>query len=96
MAGYSDGYVLKCMGNLYPQVLSELHEERCEEMCYEDLQGHCNQIFESMTVTEDQAQRVEMDTQDQASSKYWHRLRTGPITASCMKSVCKTSMEKPA
>ena len=96
MAGYSDDYVPKCMGNAYPQVLSELHEERCEEMCVEDLQGHCNQVFDSMAVTKDQAKRVEMDTQDQANSKTWHRLRTGRITASRMKSVCKTPLEKPA
>lgn len=46
--------------------------------------------------TDQQVQMVENITKKQSNCKEWHRFRTGRITASVFKTVCRTSILSPA
>ncbi|XP_074039917.1 uncharacterized protein isoform X1 [Leptinotarsa decemlineata] len=49
-----------------------------------------------MDVGRDMASDIEVKTQGQRTSEEWYRQRTGRITASVFKDVCKTSLKKPS
>ena len=49
-----------------------------------------------IAVTENMAVYVEESTRDQYNSKLWFKFRSGRITASKMKSVCRTDAANPS
>ena len=93
---FADDYVPQSTSKQFPTVLSELYDENCLKMNKDELLNHCANIAERITVTEEQAIEVERTTQSQAKSRNWHRFRTGRVTASRLKAVCKTSIESPS
>lgn len=46
--------------------------------------------------TEDDAAFIEQFTRGQTENWYWNKMRTGRVTASNFKSVCRTTISKPA
>ena len=96
MSDYAEGYVPRRHSSKYPLLLSELRDEHAFHLSKDELFHKCEQVFESICVTNDQVQLVEEKTRQQADCKEWHRFRTGRTTASRMKAVCRTSVEKPA
>ena len=96
MPEYADHYVPKQLNRAFPQLLSELRDERSFELDWDELVLKCEQLFCDITVTLDQVRLVEETTRQQAGCREWHRFRTGRITASRMKSVCRTNVHKPA
>jgi len=93
---YAKAYVPKCLSDSFPQVLSELREDSCTEMPLDELQEHCKAVFDGIKVTKEQAQNVEIKTREQANCKEWFRFRSGRVTASKIKNVCSTKIDKPA
>ena len=79
-----------------PDPLLKLRDEKYVGMEGDELREECKRLFDSITVTPEQAKNVEILTRQQSKSKDWHRLRMGRITASNMKAVCSTTIERPA
>ena len=93
---YSDSFVPKELSSDYPVILSNLKKESYVDLPKEDLLEVCVDIGNNISVTEKQSKNVESITKKQSKSKQWFRFRTGRITASVMKDVCRTSVDKPA
>ena len=56
---------------------------------YSELLNACEIFFESLSVSLEQAKKVELKTREQSGSKVWFQQRAGIITASRLKSsVC--------
>ena len=91
---YSDGYLPKPVSKAFPTVLTELRDEKLITANFGELLVKCNEI--NLEVSAEQAKEVESATRDQAKSKVWYRFRAGRITASKVKTVCKTNMASPA
>ena len=90
--GYAEGYVRRQLNPEYPQLLSELRDENFFK---DKLLRKGDNVFASMSVTFEQSRFVEEKTRQQSDCREWHRFRTGHITASRMKAVWKTSVDKP-
>ena len=95
---YADEYVPKFDSNKLPWLSSDLRNERCLNMTRSLIDEMCILLFDSnvFTVSSEQSDRVEVETREQSNSKQWYRFRAGRITASNMKKVCVTNIEKPA
>ena len=62
----------------------------------DELFEHCCRLFSNISVTQDQAKKVEMETREQSRSRAWYRFRAGCLTASRMKAICATPLDKPS
>lgn len=93
---YSDQYVPVSLQPHFPQVISELYDERLVGLAYDELLSHCQSISDRLTVTENEVTAVESTTRNQTFSPVWYRFRAGRITASKMKAVNRTSILKPS
>ena len=91
---YSEQYVPKPIQGNFPIVLTELRDDSAMHMDYCELLQKCQEI--EINVTAGQAEAVELATREQASSKLWFRFRSGRITASKMKTACRTDPTLPA
>ena len=54
----------------------------------------CDKV--NLEITEEMVLSVEEATREQSTSKLWYTYRAGRVTASHMKSVCRTNHSKPA
>jgi len=79
-----------------PLVLTELRDETCKSVKRDTLLSHCEEIFNTLKISDEEANNVEKASTEQAQCSEWQRFRTGRITASKMKSVCHTQIMKPA
>ena len=76
---------------IFPLPLISLKETRFVEMEYHELLKACESV--SLNITQEMADSVEDATRNQSRSKLWFKYRAGRITASRMKSVCRTDTE---
>ena len=72
----------------YPTPLQSLHDPKFLKLEYTDLLSTCAKV--NLHVNENMVSAVEFATRDQSKSKLWFKYRAGRITASKMKSVCKS------
>ena len=79
-----------------PPPLSDLFKEECLKAPYTDLMDQCNQCFNEIKVTADQARVIEENTRSQAKSKVWFHQRSGHITASKLKAAVHTNISQPS
>ncbi|XP_014675741.1 PREDICTED: uncharacterized protein LOC106815748 [Priapulus caudatus] len=94
---YAQHFVPTSLGDKFPLLISEYFDEQCVGMSPSELVQHCtDKVFNEISVSASQAEQVEAETRRQAESKQWHRFRTGRVTASRMKAVCHTRMDKPS
>ena len=56
----------------------------------------CNEIFESILISQDEALTIEIQTRSQSKSQKWYEIRAGRITASVMKDACRTNLDIPS
>jgi hypothetical protein len=91
---YSQAYKPKSTDHIYPTILSELYDPNNIDMNYKELVEMGKNI--RLTVTPEQREAVEEATREQASSRVWHRFRTGVVTASRMHAVTHTNINMPA
>ena len=80
--------------NILPPLLTDLYNPQYSTLSYPDLLKKCSDV--QLTITQEEADNVEKATRAQASSKQWFRFRSGRITASKMKNVCRTNPDQPA
>ena len=94
--GYSSVFIQEVLTRKYPLVLTELRDEHFISSSKEDLEKQCNEVYESISVSREEADNVESFTREQSKNKHWFRFRAGRITASKVKAVCRTPLEKPS
>jgi len=59
-------------------------------LSYPDLLNKCEQVYQGIALTAEQAKTVEEKTRDQSGSKLWFQQRTGRVTA--LRSVLHTKV----
>nr|XP_022307471.1 uncharacterized protein LOC111113467 [Crassostrea virginica] len=93
---FAQSYKPQALDKKYPTVLSELYNEDCSSLQRDVLLKHCEDAFSKIFVTAEEAVNCEVATREQANCKQWFHFRTGRITASLVKRVCRTSTENPS
>ncbi|XP_069139431.1 uncharacterized protein [Argopecten irradians] len=93
---YSQHYIPKVLSKKYPMVLSELRDEQFLQVERDQLIKHCEKVMQEMKITTEEVRNVEELTREQAKSREWFRFRTGRVTASKMRNVCRASLENPS
>ena len=91
---YSDEFVPLSVQDGFPRPLTDLYEESFADLQYKDLLEVCTNV--NISVSQEQANTVEVRTCGQAASKLWYQYRAGRITASCMKAACHTNLTSPS
>ena len=75
--------------------LKNLYLDACLNMPFQDLQKKCNEIFESISISQDEALNIESQTRSQSKSQKWYGLRA-VRTTSVMKEACRTNSDIPS
>ncbi|KAL3887988.1 hypothetical protein ACJMK2_000373 [Sinanodonta woodiana] len=96
MPKYAEHFIPQIVSTYFPKFFFELGDDQCLLMHKNDLVKHCEVMFKDINVTAEQAKHAEQLTRGQSECKDWHRLQTGRITASRMKAVCTSSIDKPS
>ena len=94
LPGYCDEHVMDHSVLSLP--LSALFDANAMELPYCDLLNKCEEVFESLTITNEQARNIEASTRDQAQSKTWFHYRAGRVTASKFKAAAHTDLSQPS
>lgn len=91
---YCDMYVVD--HSILSLPLSAHFEQSYMDLPYNDLLKKCEDVFNSLKITEEQARIIEASTRDQALSKIWFRYRAGRVTASRFKAAAHTDLSQPS
>lgn len=94
IAPYSSQYIPKTLDSGLPMCLSELYKPEYAELNFGELITLAKSY--SVSITEEQALLVESKTRLQSNSRLWLRMRTGRVTASRFKAVCRTNLAQPS
>ena len=76
--------------------LSDLFQETFLTLSFSDLLVKCNETFQKLSITPQQAKNLEATTCTQSLSKTWFKYRTGHITASKFKATAHTDSSDPS
>ena len=93
VSGY--GHMYKADHSILSFPLSSSFESTCLNMSYTDL-VKCENVFQDLTISEQQCKNIEVSTRDQAHSKLWFRFRAARVTASKFKAACHTDLTQPS
>ena len=92
---HASAYVPKSQQDIFPQPLSTLVDyPACIGLSYDKHVTVCSN--KSIVITQTMAESIERSTKDQSKAKPWYSYRAGHVTASKMKQVCRTRIEKPS
>ena len=92
---YSDAYCTcqKHQCHLFPSLL---HRFTSQSMLSLNIMICLMCVKVLLTITEEMAKQVELQTRQQAKSSLWYKCRAGRIIASNMKAVCRTDSTNPS
>ena len=93
---YSKSFIPVSCTDEFPVNLSTLYKPEYLDLSYNLLLIECEKVFDSLTVTKEQATNLEKETRKQANSKMWFHYRAGRITASELKSAASTDPAQPS
>ena len=91
---HCSSYIPKSLDGSLPPCLTELFKPEYAYLNYAELLNLASDHI--ITITEDEARHVEVQTRSQSSSRLWFQVRTGRITASRFKSSCCTNPAQPS
>ena len=91
---HSAQYIPSQMLSTFPQPLSQLFQPKFQTFNNSQLSIEAESI--DLQITPQHVMKVEQATRGQSTSKMWYKYRSGRITASKMKRVCKTSTGSPS
>ena len=91
---HASRYVPSQLRSSFPKPLLELYQPKFLQYDYSQLLEEAQTI--SFVVTDDNISSVEQATKGQSTSKIWFKYRSGRITASKMKRVCRTNHCSPS
>ena len=78
-----------------PQPLTALKKHLYSEMSPEELRAACKEVFQRITVSQEECAYLEQCTRLQSQSKLWFEHRIGRITASKFSVVARASLDSP-
>lgn len=76
--------------------LPAMFNDKYAGLKWEELLCECDDAFQKISVTREQAQKIESATRRQARLKEWFQFRAGCITASCFKVSVHTNPKLPS
>ena len=82
------------LANNFPPVLTDLFERLQSKLPFSELLNKCDEV--EIIVTQEQAKCVEQATKKQIMNKLWFRFRSGRVTASKMKRICRSNPDQPS
>ena len=91
---YASHYIPSQQTSAFPRPLQDLFEPQFLQLDYANLCKHAETI--KLEVTSQNVTTVEQATRGQSTSKMWFKYRSGRITASKMKRVCRTDSSSPS
>ena len=91
---YASNYIPKSLDENLPLCLSGMYKPEYLVMNYSELLKVCETC--DVSVSQQQAKAVELNTKSQSKSPLWSSMRTGRITASRFKAVSHTSPASPS
>ena len=84
---FNDSYVPRYVSGILPKPLTYLYNEEALSMSFPDLLTKCNEIYDTISISVEQASAVEQETRKQSDSKVWFEQRAGRVTASKLYSI---------
>ncbi|XP_021374354.1 uncharacterized protein LOC110463803 [Mizuhopecten yessoensis] len=94
--GYSEDFVPDAANPNFPSVLTDLYSGNFTSLSLDELINKSEEVTESINVTKEEARSVEEATRPQSKTKLWNKFRSGRLTASKIKKVCRTSIQHPS
>ena len=94
--GYSGAFVPTIRLSTLPPLMSSYFSAEKMDLPFSDLIEQCDTVFNSLCVTSEQAQNLEMKTREQSKSKLWNKYRAGRVTASIFKQVSVSDPSNPS
>ena len=79
-----------------PPPITSLYHPKYKNIGEKDLKKECLLVFQSLKISQDQADYLARTTKLQSQCLNWFQYRQGRLTASRFKAICHTSVEKPA
>ena len=76
LPGFADKFKLDAI-QYGEKLLIKLYSEKLVNLSFEDLLVKCNNIYETITITQKEALHIESQTRNQAKSGKWYELRAG-------------------
>ena len=76
--------------------MTNLYRSEYLNLSYLELLNESKQVLNSLTVTNEQAKKLEKATREQSKASIWYDYRAGRVTASKMKSAAHTNPAKPS
>ena len=80
----NDDFVPLYVKGILPQPLTALYDQKYEEMPFSEILKACEALYDTVTITPEQANMVELKTRGQSKYKLWYEQRAGHITASIL------------
>ena len=93
---HAHDFVPKSTLPTFPKPLLSLYQPSFTQLDFADLISASAKAYEQLYLTTEMAEAVEKETRLQSHSKLWYKFRAGRVTASKMKSVCRTSTDRPS
>ena len=94
--GFNDNFVPLYVKGVLPQPLTALYNQKYQEMPLPEILKACEALFDTVTITPEQATTVELETRGQSKCELWYEQRAGRITASNLRKVLHTDFSKPS
>ena len=79
-----------------PQPLTHLFHQDYMPLSYLELLDVCEQVFQSYSISQEQASQIELKTCEQSVSKIWFQQRVGRVTASKLKAAAHPDVAQPS
>ena len=92
---HSDMFVPSSSSDSFPITLTSLYNEDLLHVSYPELMNKCDDVFEHLEITCQQAENLEKATRGQSKNKLWFHHRAGRVTASNFKSATHANFAEP-
>ena len=92
--GHCKAFRPTVLANNFPPILTDLFEQSHSKLPFNELLNKCDEV--ELSVTQEQSKCVEQATKTQSSNKLWFRFRSGRVTASKMKRICRSNPDQPS
>ena len=93
---YSNNYIPNTSLSNFPEPLTSLQKPDYLKLNYHDLLDVCEKLFVEITITDNMAKVVELETRQQHKTNLWFKYRAGRVIASRLKAVCHTDVTNPS
>ena len=94
VSGYNDDFVLLYVQKKLPEPLTSLFNSDHQAVLFPDLLKACASFYDTVSITPEQVDMVELKTRDRSKCKLWYEQQAGHVTASNVRKVLHTNFSK--